>query len=97
MKYILRGSDGHGYANLALHVALRTIALRLEGCTGGTMAGPAGGLLCLGGSVNGCFVVQWRFRVLLEHLVVTTGAITAGALRVRSVIEGHIPVLGRKR
>jgi hypothetical protein len=50
----------------------------------------------------GCLVycsleVQRRFRVLLEQLVMTDHAIAICTFQVRGVIEGHVPILGRKR
>jgi hypothetical protein len=41
--------------------------------------------------------IQWGFRVFLEELVMTGGAVAFRSLHVRGVIEGNVPILGCRR
>jgi hypothetical protein len=78
-------------------MALGAIALRLERCAAGTVAGSARGLVRFGRLVQTRFKIQRSLGVLLEQLVMTDSAIAVGSLQVRGVIEGYVPVLGDKR
>jgi len=64
---------------LRLHVALGAISLRFEGGTAGVMTRSTRSLVHFSGFVQAGFVVQGRFRVLLEQFVVAGAAIAISA------------------
>ena len=60
------------------------------------MTSPAGGLAGLGGFVQAGLEIERSFGVLFEKLRVASCTIAVGALQVRGMIKGHVPILGRE-
>src|ERR1035437_1256353 len=84
-------------SRLALHVALRAVALRFERGSSGGMAGSARSFPRLGGLVHGRLEVQRSLRICREQLVVAGLAVALGGLHMRGVVESYVSVLGGKR
>jgi hypothetical protein len=82
---------------LTFNVALRAVALRLEGWTSGMMTGSTRSLVGFRGFVQCRFEIQRSFCVLFEQRFMTGAAIALGTLQVRGVIKRDVPILGCKR
>jgi hypothetical protein len=80
----------------ALDVALRAIALGLEGRARGMMTGSAGGLFSFRCFVQRGLEIQRGLRVLFEQRFMTGAAIGLRTFQVRGVVKGDIAVLGGK-